>query len=244
MFESVNIKAYKGITDSRFLDKAVSVISVVNDRSGVVIKKTPKTLVVEIPIDGSGFSGIIAKVHYYSLLSGIRRRSKSQKALQAYKALNAIGINAARPVAILDKRVFGILRESWYLAEKIPDAEGIDWYIKRWFSGQDEECLERKERLIYDLARLIAKLHKHGIYHNDLKASNILVQGNGLSSKLLLIDLESIDISGNVNDRRRKKNLVQITSSLHNLLTKSDIEGFFTVYCKEFGVNEVYTANG
>src|SRR5262249_30982105 len=60
------------------------------------------------------------------------------------------------------------------------------------------------------LGELFRGLHAAGLYHNDLKDVNVLIDGPPAAPRCVLLDLERVRALGRVGRRRRVKNLVQL----------------------------------
>ncbi len=80
-------------------------------------------------------------------------------------------------------------------------------------------ALTKKERIrigrsiIRQLARLFARLHAAGIYHGDLKGSNILMQDwRSEDRRFFLVDLDRVS-ERRLSPGRRMKNLLQLKVS-------------------------------
>jgi len=82
------------------------------------------------------------------------------------------------------------------------------------------------------LARLFKSVHEKRIYHNDLKASNILARDKGPATKEMysLIDLQGVRKCFYLSKRRRIKNLAQINRTLGNHLTTTEKLSFIKAY--------------
>ena len=81
------------------------------------------------------------------------------------------------------------------------------------------------------LARLFSSLHKKNIYHNDLKASNILVREQAPGETLFsVIDLQGLKRCSYVSKRRRIKNLAQLGRTLGLFLSRPEKLFFLKAY--------------
>ena len=75
-------------------------------------------------------------------------------------------------------------------------------------------------------AKEIRRLHRTGVYHGDLKATNVLVQ----DGTFLFVDLDRVRFSEDVPDRDRIFNLAQLNASLTPPLTRTDRLRFLRAY--------------
>lgn len=93
---------------------------------------------------------------------------------------------------------------------------------------------ERIERLIPALARLLRTLHERSLSHRDLKADNILIEGDpdAIEPTLSLIDLVGVALDHPISDHHRIQNLARIQLSLAHAAgrTRTDSLRFLRVY--------------
>jgi tRNA A-37 threonylcarbamoyl transferase component Bud32 len=66
------------------------------------------------------------------------------------------------------------------------------------------------QRLIEDLARLIARAHQCGFQHGDMHPGNILVSGAGRRGEAIFVDLHNVRIGRSVGMRQIVANLAQL----------------------------------
>ena len=126
-----------------------------------------------------------------------------------------------------------MLTTSLYLSEGISGAKTVEAFWR-------EDCVPlkgvegyRKRRaFLRKLARLFWFLHRDKIYHNDLKASNILVVEESASSAELfhLIDLQGLRRCVYISRRRRAKNLAQLNRTLGAFMTTTERLFFLDAY--------------
>src|SRR5439155_505210 len=80
------------------------------------------------------------------------------------------------------------------------------------------------------LGDLFRRLHTAGLYHNDLKDVNVLVDGSAVAPHLVVLDLERVRALGRVGRRRRVKNLVQLARTLGRQARATDCARFLGMY--------------
>ena len=89
-------------------------------------------------------------------------------------------------------------------------------------------------RLAPALARLIRSLHERSLSHRDLKAANILIEGDpdAPSPRLSLIDLVGVSLEHPLPRKRRVQNLARLQVSLAGVLgrTRTDALRFLFLY--------------
>jgi tRNA A-37 threonylcarbamoyl transferase component Bud32 len=206
-----------------------------------IIKSEKKVLVVRLPLEVSGnIKSVYVKQH--NALSLAHRLTSLVCASAAVRSLSGAvillkkGYATAPPLAAVEYRRWGLLIKSLYFSEEIPEAKTV---VSFW--RDDLTALKgvaRRRIFLRDLARLFSSLHENGIYHNDLKASNILVLKRGATSaaEFSLIDLQGLRKCLFVSSRRRIKNLAQLNRSLGVHVTRTEKLYFLKTYadCRRF----------
>ena len=129
------------------------------------------------------------------------------KAYRAWKgSLNLIerGIDTPFPIAYLEKRKRGFLSQSFYLTEKIEEAEEIR---SRFLKAS----LEKLQPLLVSLANHLSVCHRKGVLHRDLSDGNILVKKDEKGkTRFYFLDTNRIRFPRRINLLRRVKNLIRL----------------------------------
>ncbi|HEX9443228.1 MAG TPA: lipopolysaccharide kinase InaA family protein, partial [Candidatus Binatia bacterium] len=165
-----------------------------------VLKDDVKTAVVQISLAGPGGAPrrMVAKRFRYGLpLRRLGFRFSESPALRSLKGallLKRRGFDTPEPLAVLEFRDWKRLGTSFYLAAEVENSCSL-----RAFWLEVAPALAKKERIrigrsiIRQLARLFARLHAAGIYHGDLKGSNILMQDwRSEDRRFFLVDLDRV----------------------------------------------------
>jgi tRNA A-37 threonylcarbamoyl transferase component Bud32 len=119
--------------------------------------------------------------------------------------------------------------------------EQIHLYLQKWRWYERNELpwnrlaihreMARRRAFVRGLAALFAHLHARNIYHNDLKDFNILVAPKIAGGEsFYLLDLEGVRRFGQLSQRRRVKNLVQLNRTLGKLVTGAEAMRFLKCY--------------
>ncbi|NIM91266.1 MAG: hypothetical protein GTO17_09995 [Candidatus Aminicenantes bacterium] len=129
------------------------------------------------------------------------------KALRAWKgAVNLIerGIDTPFPIAFLEKRKRGFLEQSFYLAEKIEEAEEIrSLFLK--------SSPEKLKPLLTGLADHLSVYHQKGVLHRDLSDGNILVKEDEKGkTRFYFLDTNRIRFPRKISLLKRVKNLIRL----------------------------------
>jgi len=128
------------------------------------------------------------------------------RGLGAWKAGNALlvrGLPAAEPLAFVTDRA----RVSWLVMREEPGLR-LDHALAQGALDPRARAVLRRE-----LAGLVARLHREGVRHPDLKASNLLVESGGGRVALKLLDYDRVRFGGAPGLRARAKNLAQLHAS-------------------------------
>ena len=187
-----------------------------------IVKDQLKIKVARVVVDLRGEEHAIYVKRYNSSmlrhrLGSIFSVSGGIRSLRGAAILHRNKIATAQPIASIEERTFGMVRRSFYISKEISGGVTVDAY---WLNVLSlAQCCERfrRRRVFLDtLGTLFHTLHKHGIYHNDLKDANILaVPGqDGDAVKFYLLDLEGVREYRALSESRRNKNLVQLTRTL------------------------------
>jgi len=200
-----------------------------------LLKNTPKTVlsVVEIP-SGSGPRACVKHYRYPTAWGKIKdcfRYSKGKISWVAANELLRRGISHLKPLAYIEKRRFGLLKESFFITESPPDYLEVDRYlIKSFGNGQSRDLGTKKRAFIQEFAQCIGRLHRSEIFHNDLKTCNILTRERSGHWDFSFIDLDAVRLGMKVDSRRVLKNLVQINCSIPGFLGYGDRVRFLKWY--------------
>ncbi len=102
------------------------------------------------------------------------------------------------------------------------------WVLGEWLEAEPlREALRGNRReILFRLARLVRTMHARGVFHQDLKASNILVRG----CDPFVIDLERVKFPRRLAMERRILNLAQLNAAVGAPVTRTDRLRFLRVY--------------
>jgi tRNA A-37 threonylcarbamoyl transferase component Bud32 len=224
--------------DPRLHDVLTRLADPVFQKEYRIIKSERKTRVVRLTLEiGGTIKSLYIKQHnaitFAHRLASVVCASAAVRSLCGAATLLERGYATASPVAAVEYRRWGILIKSLYLSEEISGAKSVDNFWRDDLSalkGVDGHVNRRV--FLRSLARLFSSLHEHGIYHNDLKAANILVVNTGaiIEPVFSLIDLQGLRKCWFVSRRRRIKNLAQLNRTLGVHLSRTEKLSFFKAY--------------
>ncbi len=232
-------KCYDTGTFQELVEKHNSTLA--NNDKTLILKRDLKTSLTRASFKGSTIKNVVIK--QYSTKSGLRilknifRRSAGKRAWVAGNGLRVYGFNTPEPMALLEKKMYGINTDSYLIMEEIQDSMEMDRYILKNFHDQSSiKYFKEKKSFINNLAKTIGKMHNHNIFHHDLKTCNIMVKEK--SFDFILLDFDKVSFEEKITIRKRTKNLTQINLSTPRLITVTDRLRFLKEYLKQCGITE------
>jgi hypothetical protein len=177
---------------------------------------------------------------FLQALKDLFRTHRGRRSWMAGIAFAARGIPTGRPLALVEVRKRGLLRESFLLMEDLSRFSGVHCYVLNNFNGASSRGADVRKRFAEALAAALSQLHKKDIYHGDLKSSNILVEEVEDGWKFHYIDLDGVRIGRKVSLQQRAKNLAQIETSTPDCMTRADRMSFFQRYLRsaDMGIDD------
>jgi tRNA A-37 threonylcarbamoyl transferase component Bud32 len=166
--------------------------------AGQILKNDAATTVVRASWRGHDI--VIKRYNDRGILQSLRYMLKGSRAKRAWfhgRLLGLIGVPTPEPLAYLEKRKFGLIRESLLIT---PYVGGLSFlhYVR------DEKLPPaRRHRTAEQIKDIMTALAAHRISHGDSKTSNFLVASDGP----LLTDLDSMRVHrSGIMARRRARN--------------------------------------
>ncbi|MCE9636274.1 MAG: hypothetical protein K8T90_11280 [Planctomycetes bacterium] len=168
---------------------------------------------------------------------GIVDRAKNvvrmPRAMSAWVAGNGLlvrGFDAAEPLALALTGRGPSLGSAWVVMEDLGDGARADLVVLARFAGDIGAAVRaEKAAFVAAAADLVRRLHASGVYHADLKAVNVFVRG-GATPRFVLADYDRVEFDRPLSERRRVKNLAQLSASVPVCVTLTDRLRFFRVY--------------
>ncbi|MGR3309412.1 MAG: lipopolysaccharide kinase InaA family protein [Candidatus Brocadiales bacterium] len=212
-----------------------------------VLKRSSKAevLLEEIPFNGAPKKVVVKHIfcrrNFFDMLKKTLLGTKGKRAWVAGNGLLAKGIATPQPIALIEKKSFGLTGEDFLLTRYINGTLSVNDYVSKYFSRDAMLCvstplvkgargIKDKRVFIEELARFVRSFHDTGFYHCDLSGVNILVkEGRQGKRKMFIIDLNSVSLWKKLTLKRRLKNLSQINGRL-NGITNTDRMRFFKTY--------------
>jgi len=154
---------------------------------------------------GRPAAGIVVKsfgARGLSRLKTLVQPSKAERAWRGAVALAEAGFRTAAPIAFLERRRGGLVRESYFVAERLTSGREIRGLFR-------EPPPSGLEPLLSALAAELARLHAAGLLHRDLSDGNILVDG-GPDFRFAFLDTNRVRRRARLGGTARARNLVRL----------------------------------
>jgi len=203
-----------------------------------IVKDQRKIKVARIRINLGGEAHTLYLKRYNAfswrvLFGSLFRDSGAVRALGGAAVLLEARIATAKPVAVVERRSWGMVTKSFFFTEEIEGGKTVDAYWRDDLSAlEGQNGFRRRRSILRSLAALFRSLHNQQVYHDDLKDANILaVEGRqNQADCFFLLDLEGIRKYRRLSDRRRIKNLVQLNRTLGRYLRRTEKICFLKEY--------------
>jgi len=155
----------------------------------------------------------------------------ASRGLPTPQNLCVIGRSAPNPIS----RFLNIPVVTYLMTRKLEPSVTLGDYARDVLPKLEPAASRRvKRRLLEALAQLIRELHERSLSDRDLKASNILIEGDPTidQPRLSLIDLVGVRLAFPLPKHRRLQNLTRLTASLEQLpgWTRTDSLRFLIAY--------------
>ncbi len=146
--------------------------------------------------------------YWYQKARSWVRRMVGVKELRLGLAIQRRGIPVSVPVAVGERRVCGIVVQSFVALERIPDVTDVELFAANVDPASlSPEHLRLRRKVIFDLGALVRKMHKEGIYQYDFNPCNFLV--NPRTGDLTVIDFAKVKIFRNMPESKALENLAK-----------------------------------
>lgn len=212
----------------KVLDKPESLftgddVEVVKDSaSSLVVRRTIRLGDVDLQV----FIKRARRKRFVRLFFDLFRRSRALRAFYLGHALLGRHIYTALPLAAIERRRWGFLTDSILITEQVEGLH-LNKFLNRYLRNSNNEEVSvnlpesaRKrlaQQVLWQLGRLLRRLHEERFAHRDLKTSNVLVHWSGPTAgapQLVLVDLDGVSRVLRVTARRQFRGLMRLNVSL------------------------------
>ncbi|MDI6763999.1 MAG: lipopolysaccharide kinase InaA family protein [Thermodesulfobacteriota bacterium] len=231
-----SVKKEKGITiysrNDLSLDRLKKMIeshlTFVREKPSDLLKNSPE---VKVSLVEDGEDRVCVKQFCYprfrERFKDHLRLSKGLKAWLGGNGLRVRGVSSVKPLALMEQKSWFGRIESFLVMEASKAEEEMDRYTCKEFDG-----IKGKRNFIKAFALWLYQFHQRNIYHQDMKACNILVSRNGQVWDFKLLDLEDVLLDEKINEKNLFKNLLQLNTSTPKIMTTRDRLRFFKEYMR------------
>ena len=203
-------------------------------KSDNVIKSSSKTGITQIRVANENTESVCIKEYRYpSFLKKIIYsffRSSARKAWFAAHGILALNFLTPQPIALIEEKRFSMLKRSFLIMEDISDFLPCYKYVSEKFSCYDKVTVEKKQIFVSCLAASLRQFHDSGVYHSDLKGSNIMITELPDTWNIFYIDLDRVYFNKRITLKKKIKNLTQLNASMPNCITYTDRLRFYRTY--------------
>jgi serine/threonine protein kinase len=155
------------------------------------------------------------------------RQPKGLKSWVGSHGLRVRGIPSLTALALVEKRRWWGLSESFFLMETSETGREMDRYILERLGD-----LQKKRLFTRAFAQWLSHLHQKEVFHQDMKTCNILISENGGGWKFHLLDQEDICLNEKVGSEKLFKSFLQLNTSTPRTVTRTDRFRFLKEYLR------------
>ena len=134
------------------------------------------------------------------------------------------GFSVPAPMAIWETTRRGALC-SGVVMEMVEEGVRLDRFLASTCSD-----VHGMRQLMKALASTLARMHAHGIFHRDLKATNVMVRPTGRGDEILFLDLEDVSFCRKVARPKVALNLAQLDASMPECVGRLSRLRFLRMY--------------
>jgi hypothetical protein len=120
-----------------------------NNDKDVILKRDFKTTLTRFPFKNGEIRSVVVKQYKTTcgldLIKNIFRNSAGRKSWIAGNGLSVYGFNSARPLALIEKKVLGIVEDSYLIMEDAVHSLEMDRYILKNFHAQSKHTQYKAE---------------------------------------------------------------------------------------------------
>ncbi len=157
--------------------------------------------------------------HWRRRADALLHGSPARRAWYGAQLLQTHGFPVPQPLAVVEKRSAGLVRESVYISQALSYPPLSDY----WRESAPHWSVAQRRLFLRELALFVRSFHETGLYSGDLRDANLLVEEcqdppgsepHGPRWQFYLVDLDRLKYDPSLTLRRRVKNLVQLDRTL------------------------------
>ena len=158
----------------------------------------------------------------WKILLDCFRSARPIRSFRLGHALLTRRIATALPLAAFERRIGPLLLESILIVETV-EGQQLNQFMDQWLSnppkGDAPLTATQQHRLgqevLWQMGRMLQRLHDNNFHHRDLKGPNMLVQWSpGQPPEIVLVDLDGLQRVRHLTTRKQFQGLMRLNVSL------------------------------
>lgn len=182
------------------------------------------------------------KVPLFQSIKDLFQKPRLRRAWVAMCGFYHRRVPGTEAVALVEKRTFGLVRESFLFTRYVENATDLAGYVHRNLVAPrilgEKPDWKKLGALARKLARVYGLAHGTGVVHRDMKGENLLIRDADDGPEVILSDLDSVDFADEVSENRVAWNLAQLAASAPYCVGPRTRMRFFAAYMKESPLRE------
>lgn len=207
----------------------------VSRKQGQILKQSKNSVItfhektIGLPVDACVKQYQYRGIRY--VLKSLFAKTRARKSWIAGNAFLVRGISTPLPLVLQEQKFGPFVIESFLITEWLAGARELNDYVT--LLDRKSASAEVKDAFIKALAGIVRNLHEKGVYHADLKSTNILVQELPDETwRFSFIDLDRVAFRDSLSFQERANNLAQINASISRRAGAKERLKFFFFYAK------------
>ena len=104
-------------------------------------------------------------------------RSRAKREFRRLRIMRKLGIQSARPLALGERRCWGLLTDCFLVTEGVPASDSLrDFAVRYFHKAASPRGRELKRAMMAQLADQIRQMHDKHFFHGELTWDNILIR--------------------------------------------------------------------
>ena len=186
---------------------------------------TTSSCTAPVTLGGENVALHIKRYNYQNCVYALKncfRCSRGKRTWKTAQGLFTRKVATPLPISFAERRKGRLLLTSYFIARTIDHALPLSTVLHEGRAAPFPRNYSGKNMLLFKVAHLVREMHARGIWHRDLKASNILVQQKVPDGeKLYLVDLDSVRIKKRLDRKEKIRDLARLNASLVSTATVS-----------------------
>ena len=170
--------------------------------------------------------------HFRDAIKSVFSLSKARKEWNKSHELLKNHMLTAEPVAVGEKRHFGILKDCYIISKAIPNTLSVKELLLAIQQSPSGYNPSQKNLLVKNLISYVKTMHDCGIFHGELHAENILVNPDN-TTVFYLLDLGRTQFTKKLPLSWRIQELSRLAYSIIDTCTNEEIKELITNYTNQ-----------